>query len=416
MPLLSRKLFADERYTAALESLLIAAAAPAVGYLFRPDDPLLIGGDITYLVSFSAIVTLFFGMLFGLLTLAVFALMTLWLYPAFEYVPFLKLLVLTLIFGEFHHYWHRSIRHHKSQHEIFGRRLRQLGRAFYALKVSHDQLEFNYIVKPVSLRRSIRTVLDAFNEEEAPFHMLLVLFEKNFNINRGSLVLCTESGFVLKAASADAVAVQEEDPLLKRAVEENRPVYIAETPHVKSPYLAVIPSYHEVEGEQGVLLIEQMPFLAFNEDNLIAISFVFDYFFDTLHRRRILESSEKFPQFSEDFRFESIRMMDVYERYRVDSALILFKTASDLVQHQIRELALRNLRGLDVFDTFERGDVHISVILAPLTAPTSAAAAQKRLLEALEPDFRSQIRSSIFSFESLPLFEAYLLQEPSDDA
>lgn len=385
-----------------------------IGYIFNPLDPLLLRNDITYLVSFSAIVTLFFGMVSGLIILGVFILLAFWIYPEFAYEPFLKLLVLTLIFGEFHHYWNRNIHHHKSQHEIFARRLRQLGRAFYALKVSHDQLELNYVVKPVSLRQSIQTLLTAFQEEQAPFQRLLILFEKSFNISCATIALCAEGAFVLKAASADAIPIQNDDPLLKRAVEENRPVYIAETPHVKSPYLAVIPACEEADGDRGILLIEQMPFLAFTEDNLIAISFVFDYFFETLRRQQILENTDRFPQFHEEFRFEAIRMMDVYERYGVDSALILFKTGSALAHHQIRELAIRNLRDLDIFDSFAQGETYFSVTLAPLTAPTSAASAQKRLLDALETDFRPKVHSSIFSFETISLFETYLTRQDTD--
>ncbi|MDQ7066885.1 MAG: hypothetical protein Q9M40_02155 [Sulfurimonas sp.] len=82
------------------------------------------------------------------------------LYPVFAYIEFLVALMMTLIFSEFHYYWGQKIKQAEIQANYRGAKLDELSKAFYTLKISHDQLEKNYVVKPMSIRNSIEYIIN----------------------------------------------------------------------------------------------------------------------------------------------------------------------------------------------------------------------------------------------------------------
>ena len=148
-----------------IETLFLTAFYFGAGYLLNRNDILFISGDLTFLTGFLAVVTLYFGTGSGLFSLGIFVVIMFSFYPDFDHNVFLKELVLVFIFGEFHFYWNKTITSLKRLTESQEERFEELGKAFYALKVSHDQLELNYVLKPVSLRRSLLNIIEDFKEE-----------------------------------------------------------------------------------------------------------------------------------------------------------------------------------------------------------------------------------------------------------
>jgi len=116
----------------------------------------------------------------------------------FAYTPmpidsFFWLLLLTFIFGEFHILWERRINRLKEENRYFSEKLDDLGKEMFVLRASYEQLERSYILKPFSIRNSLkelrRKLLDKGEIALADFMSFL---EKITGIEDASLYLKRE--------------------------------------------------------------------------------------------------------------------------------------------------------------------------------------------------------------------------------
>jgi len=141
------------------ETLILVLLYLGVGYLVDAQDICILHSQVSYMLILLSIITLFHGFENGLFALAILA-VAIWLfYPIFEYQSFLVALMMTMIFSEFHYIWTKKIKKAEIDANYRGLKLDELSKSFYALKISHDQLEKNYVVKPMSIRNSIDQIL-----------------------------------------------------------------------------------------------------------------------------------------------------------------------------------------------------------------------------------------------------------------
>ena len=138
-----------------IETLVILFSYLLVGWLINPDDICILNGQISYILILLSVITLFHGFETGLLSISILAIFMWFFYSTFQYVEFLTALMMTLIYGQFHYYWTRRINDSEISSEYKSTKLDELSKSFYALRISHDQLEKNYVIKPMSLRNTI---------------------------------------------------------------------------------------------------------------------------------------------------------------------------------------------------------------------------------------------------------------------
>ncbi len=401
--------FKNLHHFAYVETFVLTLSYLLVGYLVEPEDILFIQSDLSSITGFLAIMTLFFGLGCGLFSLGMLTTFMYLDYPHFEYQIFLKELVLVFIFGIFHIYWIKKITYYRKKNTILESRFTHLSKAFYALKVSHDQLEMNYVLKPVSIRRSLVQIVEKSSDNtQDQWHHLAILLEKSFGISKLTLCTIEDGEFVVKTASSQKI-----DPtnhLIQKALEKNLPVYISDDAKDSAKYIAVIPASFK-EETKALLLIEEMPFISFNEDNMRAIRFIFDYFFLMLHQKEILSRFDILPQFKKRFRLAYINQYELYKKYQINSTFIVFKTNDALVSHRLNDAIEEALRELDLYDTIKRGNTYISVIMAPFTANISAKSLKERVLETLLEKEKNTLEITLFSFSDKSLFERYIGEE-----
>lgn len=390
-----------------VETLLFFLLYAFVGYTVDPGDILLIKTDLILLSGFLAIITLFFGLVNGLLALGMVGLAMYSFYHSFDVDTFLKVLVLVLVFGEFQAFWKSQIEKYQSQAELLQEQLGGLGKAFYALKVSHDQLELNYVLKPVSLRRSLATVLESFKEDEDYYHSLLVLLEKSFGVNQMVIASVEDGHLKVEAKTADAKSIESKDPMIIKAFETKRPVYIADDPKALSQYIAVMPSIYNNKVE-SLVLIEDMPFMSFQKDNLISITFIYDYFFETLHKQRTLMSNNTLSLFDNDFRFEFIRLGHLSKKYDIDSSILAFKTESELNSHLLNDTITYTYRDLDIHSTICHNGVYLTLILIPFSSAESARGLQERICLSIGKDECAGLSYTLFNLRQEKIIHEFL--------
>lgn len=145
---------------ALVEVLFFVSFIYLLGFLFNEEDPLFVNSNFSIAIHMLPLVvlTLFYGFLIGSVYMIIFATAKYLIYGKLDTLYLLYIFLYLLVLSEFHFYWNRRIRSSLEKVEYIGDRLRDVGRALYLTKLSHDRLESYHIAKPISIRGFIEDV------------------------------------------------------------------------------------------------------------------------------------------------------------------------------------------------------------------------------------------------------------------
>ncbi|WP_345991085.1 hypothetical protein [Sulfurimonas sp. HSL-1716] len=397
-------------YYAYLETVLLVSAYLLIGYLLNPKDICILNGQFPYILILLSIITLFHGFESGMLGIGIIALAMWYFYPSFNYVQFLTTLMMVLILSEFHYYWSKKIREAEADSEYRDIKLNELSRAFYTLKISHDQLEKNYVTKPMSLRNSIMHIKETGGDDEYKINNFLKFLEKSFNIGSGSIAL-KESGenFAIAARSEDASnSLDLNDQLIQKSMETNKPVFVSDDNIKQSRYLAVIPALQR-EKIVGLLLIEKMPFMSFNRENLTSIAILTEYFFNEIKKENILLEDDRLQAIlDKEYRYEYFRLYELYKFNKIDSTTLVIKVDNELLATRMFETIDKLLRSLDIATLIKHKEVFFISILFPLGHRSVTTGFINRLLTNMNDIQEDQFEHITFGYGQIDLYDKYI--------
>ena len=392
-----------------LETFVILSGFIFVGYLIDNKDPILLNYEIVYIAFILIIVTLFHGIANGLFSLFFLALVMKYFYPIFPTEPFLNISIVVLILGEFHYFWNKKILQNSSKNAYLRNKLDELSNAFYTLKISHDQLEKNYVFKPMSLRNSIRVLKDSYESGENYNKEFLTLLQKSFSVSEAELYIANDSKLYLWNDTNFENSLDIQDSMLEMALEKKSPIYVSsDEVENNSEYLAVIPGVSNTRVK-GVLLIKKMPFLSFNKDTLITISVLISYFLDELEKWDTIELSRKKNNFIDaSYQFELDRLSRLYKDFDVESTVLVIKTKDELLAHLIEEKLVKSLRSLDISTAYKSEEFNVISVLFPFADDASARGFLVRLFKLLKlQEDDERISFSFFDISKLEIINRY---------
>ena len=427
-----------------VESLIIILIYLTAGYVIDPDDICLINGEVSYILILLAVVTLFHGFESGMLTTGVLALALWYFYPSFEYVEFLVALMMTLIFSEFHYYWTKKIKLAKLDADYRGTKLDELSKSFYSLKISHDQLEKNYVIKPMSIRNSIEQIVDNNKEIDEDRNILdkskryhsgfLHLLEKSFNVH-GAIIIYEKEGVedkifsenttnIVMGGGVEDISKEEcfKDYLADKAINRKKPIFISdkdgEPAHKEdknSNYIAAIPAL-EQNRVVGVLLIEKMSFMDFNRENLTSLSILLEYFFAEVRKKNVLYYLDEISIIEDqNFRFEYTRLKYLDDQYGVSSIVLVLRIDNELQATRIYEKIIKMLRSLDMVTLVKNNNLYYIVLLFPLHDNAAAMGFLNRLVRTLDEEKDKKFNYMTFDFSKTKLFNKYITEDYSNE-
>lgn len=393
------------------ETIVIVFLYLAIGYIVDPFDICMTSGNIPYMLIILAIITLFHGFESGMIAMGILASAMWYFYPMFSYMDFLISLMMTLIFSEFHYYWTKRIREAQTNLQYYEIKLNELSKAFYTLKTSHDQLEKNYVIKPMSLRHSIRVIKESNSTQEDKYENFLKLLETSYNVSIATIVYKQEIGDSFKIISKTGNAIEDvnfNDLLILDASKKLKPIYISDEATKKSRYIAVIPALY-MQEIVGLLLIEKMPFMSFNKENLTSVSILFEYFSNEMRKQKMLIECTGLSAIADDeFRFEYFRLYDSYRHYGVDSISFVFKAKDPLLVERLYTTTQKLLRSLDVVTLVKQEKYSYIVLLFPFADEASSLGFTNRLLNRLVDVKEDDFEYMTFDFSKMNLLEKYL--------
>lgn len=423
-----------------VETLIIVGLYLGVGYLIDPTDICILHAQISYILILLTIITLFHGFENGVLTLSILAFAMWYFYPSFEYVEFLVALMMTMIYSEFHYYWTQKIKAAEIEATYRGTKLDELSKAFYTLKISHDQLEKNYVVKPMSIRNSIEHIIKK-NEEinrddtivdkyEAYYKNFLGLLEKSFSVNSAVLVYQKEhanTGYLVET-EANVVYSDEakhldisdifQDYLVDKSLARTTPIYVSDeagepstSVDNSSHYIAVIPSV-KAKKVHEFIAIEKMPFMAFNRENLTSISILTEYISIEINKKTTLQIDNDLAMIQdESFRFEYLRLKHLYQKYKVNSVILVLRIDNELQATRVYEKVVKMLRSLDMVTMFKENNFYYISLLFPLHDKAAALGYLNRLLASLDEERDKEFNYMTFNLSQINLLNKYYRED-----
>jgi len=429
------RIIAQLRRYVYLETFILIGVFLIVGYLLSPDDICFVKQNIPYLLIILSIITLFHGFESGMLAIGLIAIAMWFFYDHFPYSAFLTNLLMVMIFSEFHYFWTKQIKELKTNNDYVSIKLNELANAFYSLKISHDQLEKNYVSKPMSIRSAIEEILyiekDVPEKEKKYFRNFLDFLEKSFNMQSGFILyqnqkneseyLTTENTLVCYSSLSKEHELSKifQEYLVDKAINFKQIIYISDdegNPALRkelenSEFLAAIPIIYN-NKILAMLIIEKMPFIAFNKENLISISILFEYLIISTLKEDFLHADNALSFIQDkDFRYEYIRMKLFYDKYKVDSTFMVFKLDNELQSRKILDKAKSMLRSLDMLTYCNKNNRFFIIFLFPLNDKSAAIGFLNRLFSNIKNSKDKDFEYMIFKIKQKKLLTEYMEED-----
>jgi len=423
-----------------VETVVILALYFFIGYLINPDDICMLHKDVPYILVLLAVITLFHGFENGVLAMAIVTTAMWYFYPSFDHIQFLVVLMMTMIYSEFHYYWIKKIQTAEINADYRGVKLDELAKAFYTLKISHDQLEKNYVIKPMSIRNSMEHIINTnkeindvyeMNQREREYYLhFLVLLGKSFNVESAIVIykkdtqsdepLSEKNANIVFGEGVEEVKAEEvfKNFLVDKAISRMTAIYISDKfgepttiPDISSDYLAALPAIQSGKVV-SVLVIKKMPFMAFNRENLTSVSILLEYLSIEIGYRDILESTDEVDIIKdENFRVEYARLKYLYTKYQVVSILMVLRIDNELQSVRVYDKIVRMLRSLDMATMIEQNGFYYIVLMFPLHDKAAALGYLNRLLGTLHEEKDREFEYMTFDFSQIRLFNKYVRED-----
>ena len=345
-------------------------------YIFELKDPFFIEKSLNPFILILLLLTLFHGLPVGILS-------ALLLIPIFEknYHPFpteffLWILLIILITGEFHYLWNKKIKLLSEETDYLKGKLRNQMSNFILLKLSHDQLEKHYLLKPISLRSLLTKLKKLLIKSKTEAEDLFVDILLNaFFVESGSIYFLNDGEFEKKLDIGKPVILHLDDPLVREAIENEESVFISSLPEEsKTNYLAVIPikDLNQNAGLIGIFLLKEMPFNYLNADHILALSVAINWFFNQLNEKiNFTEVPEKLRNLlSYDFLRELLLLKKLNEEAGIESSIVIFRVPDIHIDFPF--FIEKKVRGMDTVDWVSFNNAIYTFVLLPLS-PVEAA-------------------------------------------
>lgn len=400
------RLIAAERVgpLAWIEAPLLVMAAVCLGYVMRPADPLFFTDGIRWSVVVVLVVALRYGSLIGslgMLTLVGFWFLfkALGLYPAMPFPEAMLIgsYMIVLITGEFADMWRVRLMRAESQASYALERLQNLTQRHVLLRLSHDRLEENLLVKPYTVRDALLRLRNLLMTESHRDTLpggddLLSLLAEYCQLQRGGFYRVA-GGKVLPeplALLGENRPLDTEDRLLQHALEHRSLTHLQlgeVGEHYQGPYWVCAPVIDSADDMIGMVVVERMPFLSIQHENLQLFGLLLNFYADVVRDAPDVERLRaRWPGLSPVFGREFVALRRLAVAGKVDSTLLLLTPDHSAQARQIVDAINRNRRELDGYWWVDE-DRHVLMLLMPMTGAHGFESYLRRLEDWLKEDY-----------------------------
>ncbi len=398
-----------------LDILAVFSLLYLLGHIFNGDNPLFVNMYASPYVFAQLLLSLFYSFKGGLifLTLHTVASFFTQIKPDTEFLLWNTLLTLTAC--EFSYIWRRKNKEKEKEIESLKMMVDKLRSDLHFLKISHDQLEIDFLINPRNIRNilaDIRKDLPKEKDERRIAKLLFNILNKYFQITDACLI--RYKGGKYEVIEGERKGINFNDPLLKKAVHEGESIFL--TPKdvkediIEGKELSCLAVFvYKYEDCLYLLTVKEMPFENMNEEVLREINILFNYLVEDIvyskKLREFIKNNNNLCSF--EFLKELFKAQELKRNLGIDSFILLFDIADGNISQQ---LIAKNLRHTDLICIRkEEGKVFI---LCPLTSLNGAESVARRL----ENSFETLKLVGIKGLEDDKILENFQLKIDKDKA
>ncbi|MBC7648518.1 MAG: hypothetical protein H7197_05300 [Vitreoscilla sp.] len=295
-----------------LETLLWPALFVFLCFISHPENPFYINEGFPWPWLGPWLIGLRYGVGYG--AAAALGLLGSWALlayqPNFPRLYFLGGAIATLIAGEFGSYWRMQMLRMQESLHFLNDKVERLTRRLYLVKLSHDELEYEMVDRPGTLRESLielRVLMDQHTRENpleevglpgAQFMLDFVVQHCRIQSAAMYSVRMEPSIELTRVAVAGRMRdPANDDPMVVRALESGYQVHLQDALMESAPSNQLIAATPLISSERqpfGLVAIGSMPFTALTTDNLQTIAVLVESYADYL--RLSLNASEILSQ------------------------------------------------------------------------------------------------------------------------
>ncbi len=409
----SEKIFSNFGETVVLSTVFVSLL-----YFFSDQSVTKLDSFQDLALLFLALITLFNGTFSGVLSLSILAFGLYFYTFSYDVKTILEYLVFILLFGEFHFHFGRKNRQDKEEKVYLKEKFRELSNAFFALKISHDQLEKGYLLKPVTLR-SLIIDLSKYVDEKESFEKLFETFVEAFSLKAALFCEFDEDLKVVQEIPLgdSTVGYDKEHHMVVQATLTKEPVFLAQSSiemMEKEPVLAVLPLLDSDEDILGIYIIQKMDFLEFNKDNILKIQILLEYLIQERAYNRVKTTKVEHLAFSNldaRFVFEINRLKSMYKHFDINSSFLIVRTKEPTLSLVMDNFRQKKMRLLDMVDKIEKGDEFFYLFLLPLERVSGAVSFKSRVENELKNFSKDEYEIVVSDIKDIEKIENWM----SDD-
>ncbi|MDP3136576.1 MAG: PelD GGDEF domain-containing protein [Burkholderiaceae bacterium] len=388
-----------------------------ISWLSNPDNPFYVNEGFPWPWLGAWLIALRYGTLAGVI--AALELLGAWYLMsggALATPPKLYFLgggIVTMICGEFGSFWGARAGRFREATRYLDDRIDRLTRRLYLLKLSHDELEFELIDRPGTLRDSLtelRAILEAHAdvEERLPGAQSILEFLAHYcQIEAGGIYEYLTTGPRAEirqvAIVGSASAPDANDPMVQHAVETGQSVHLQETlvhSSRRSSLLVVAPMQDERGETVGLLVVNRLPFMALNPDNLRNMWVLLQSYAEYLRQRALsLEYLPLWPDAPPDLRHEFAWLQRLQLDFGLQSWCLVWRVAH-LNALDILEQVRSEHEGGEMAWIWRQGDSVSLISLMPFMGVEQVKLEVQRIKDSLSRTYGPAIgQSLVFSVE-----------------
>jgi hypothetical protein len=282
------------------ETLIWPALFLYLSWVSNPGNPFYFDEGFPWPWIGPWLIALRYGVAYG--AAAAFGLLGVWWWTApgaaFPRLYFLGGAIAMLIAGEFGSFWRLRVLRLEESLRFLTDKAERLTRRLYLIKLSHDELEYEMVDRPGTLREALidlRVLMDNYTRNNPadlsglPGAQLMLDFVVHHCRVETAAIYSVQMEPVLKLKRVAAVGRMEdpsnEDPMVIRAIESGHQVHLQDAlldTVRRAALIAATPLMSADDEPIGLMVIANMPFTALTADNLQTVAVLLESYADYL--------------------------------------------------------------------------------------------------------------------------------------
>ncbi len=326
----------------AAESVLWPLVFIALSFQANPDNPFFVNDGFAWPWLSVWLIAMRYGAASGVASGMV--LLGAWYFlrtgQPFPRLYFLGGAIVTLLAGEFGSLWGARATKQREVMRYLDEKIERITRRLYLLKLSHDELEYEMVERPSTLRDALselqgKLAMATKRGDRLPGAQLVMEFlAAHGQIESGGIYEYLDGPRpVMQRVGkvGDATDLKPGDPMVRRAIESGQSVHLLQQLTELSlgeQVMAVCPMFDAHQEPLGVVAIHRLPFMAFNADNLRNIGVMVDAYAEFVRLRQLASPLlRQWPHAPDSLVHEFAWLSRMQSRHGIDSGCLIWRAS-----------------------------------------------------------------------------------------